>query len=72
MRLNHDEIIEYIESLEKDARAIRENMLQLAWSMRGGVTYEELAYSSPMEREIMMKIAIGNIEITKKIQMPHF
>jgi len=40
--------------------------------MRGGVSYEDALNMSEFERRAIQEIIEGNLEITKKTQMPFF
>lgn len=72
MTLENDQVIEYLESLDRESRAIREELLKICWYMRGGVTYNQAAALSPQEREIINDIIKENLETTKKSGMPFF
>ena len=73
MTLDTDEQLEkYLEGLESESKAIREEALRFTWWMRGGVSYEESMMLSFEERTIIAKIIEDNMEATKKSQMPFF
>ena len=73
MTLDTDEQLEkYLEGLESESKAIREEALRFTWWMRGGVSYEEAMMLSFEERTIIAKIIDDNMETTKKSQMPFF
>jgi hypothetical protein len=72
LTLENDQVIEYLESLDRESRAIREELLKICWYMRGGVTYNQAAALSPQEREIINDIIKENLETTKKSGMPFF
>lgn len=58
--------------MEKESNAIRQEALQLAWYMRGGLTYEQALYLSIGERKIINEIVKSNLETTKKSGLPFF
>jgi hypothetical protein len=71
LTLTTDEQIEdYLESLERESKAIKEEALRFTWWMRGGVSYEESMQLSWEERTIIAKIIEDNMETAKKSQMP--
>ncbi len=72
MTLTDAEIESWLELLEKETKAIREEALRFTWWMRGGVSYDESMMLSHEEREIIGKIIDDNLEATKKSQMPFF
>jgi hypothetical protein len=66
------DIVAYIESLERETKAIKEDLLRVCWYMRGGISYEDAMYLSQSERDIIAKIIKDNMETTKKSGMPFF
>ena len=72
MTLSDAEIEEWLELLDKETKAIREESLRFTWWMRGGVSYDEAMQLSKEEREIIARIIEDNMEATKKSQMPFF
>ena len=72
MTLTDAEIEEWLELLDKETKAIREEALRFTWWMRGGVSYDEAMQLSKEEREIIARIIEDNMEATKKSQMPFF
>jgi hypothetical protein len=72
LTLSEKEIIELIESYEKQARAIKQEALKISWFMRGGISYDDAMFLSPQEREIITGIVKENMETTKKSGLPFF
>lgn len=72
MTLSDAEIENYLNVLDNEAKAIREEALRFTWWMRGGVSYDEAMLLSHEERQIIGKIIEDNMEATKKSQMPFF
>ena len=64
------EVIELLESYDKQAKAIKDEVLRMCWFMRGGLTYGEGMMLSNQEREIISKIIKDNLESTKKSGLP--
>jgi hypothetical protein len=58
--------------MEKDANAIRQEALQMAWFMRGGLTYDQAMQLSVHERKLINDIIKGNLDTTKKSGLPFF
>ena len=58
--------------MENECAAIKKNALSMSWYMRGGVSYEDILNMSAEEREEIKKIIDGNLDVTKKSQMPFF
>ena len=72
MNLSNYEIVDYLKSLDKEARAIREEALRFCWYMRGGLSYADALLLSQDERKIVSKIIDDNMEVTKKSGLPFF
>lgn len=70
--MTNEEIINLIESYEKQARAVKQEALKISWYMRGGVSYEDAMMLSFQEREIISDIIKENMETTKKSGLPFF
>jgi hypothetical protein len=70
LTLTDADIEDWLNLLEKETKAIREEALRFTWWMRGGVSYEESMMLSHEEREIIGKIIDDNMETAKKSQMP--
>jgi len=65
------EILKYVEKLDKEARAIKKDVLKICWYMRG-MSYSEAINLSSEEREIVGEIIKENLETTKKTKLPFF
>lgn len=67
-----EEIDKLAESMEKESRALKDELYKFCWYMRGGLTAEQAFQLSNEDREIIAKIIEGNLEIAKKTQLPFF
>jgi hypothetical protein len=72
LTLDNPETIEYLEQLDKESRAIRNESMKLSWWMRGGATYEDIIMMSRSERDMIGKLIEDNMEATKKSGLPFF
>jgi hypothetical protein len=72
LTLTDAEIEDWINLLDKETKAIREEALRFTWWMRGGVSYNEAMMLGYEERQIIARIIEDNLEATKKSQMPFF
>jgi hypothetical protein len=70
--LSNEEIVAWLDSLEKDSKALKKEIMQLCWYMRGSVSYTEAMEMSPSERETIVKLVKDNLETAKKSGMPFF
>ena len=72
MSLTIDEILKVSQELEKETKAIKEEMLRICWFMRGGVTLSEAYMLDAQDREIVSNIIKQNLETTKTSGLPFF
>ena len=72
MSLTNEQIDGYINKLEKEAKALREEALRYCWFMRGGLTYDQAMMLGMHEREFINKLVKENLETTKKSGLPFF
>ena len=70
--MGNDEIETFLESIEKSAKALKQEILTMCWHMRGGLTYDEAMMLSPDERIIIGDIVKDHMETTKKTGLPFF
>ena len=70
--LDSDGISQMVDSMEKETKTIRTEIIKLCWYMRGGVTYEEAMQMSYSERLAMSDLVKENLETTKKSGLPFF
>jgi hypothetical protein len=67
-----DEIVEYTQRMEKETKAIKEELYKFCWYMRGGLSFTEAFELNLEDREILGKIVSENLETTKKSNLPFF
>lgn len=58
--------------MEKEAKALKTEVMRMCWYMRGGITYGEAMNLSVTEREAIGGIIKEHIETTKKTGLPFF
>jgi hypothetical protein len=58
--------------MEKEVRAIKEELIKLCWFMRGGLTLTEAYDTDPEDRELIAKLIESNLETTNKTKLPFF
>ena len=71
LTLSHPEILQYAEQMDKEARAVKKDVLKMCWYMRG-LSYAEGMNLSYEEREIIGEIIKENLETTKKTGLNFF
>lgn len=72
MTLSNQEIAEYLESLEKESKALAKIIFNLSWHMRGGTTLDEAFQISHSDREIIAELVKERVEIANETGLPYF
>jgi len=70
--MSNDEIEKYINKLETEAEALEKNLLQIVWSMRGGISITEAYQLSPSQQEHALELFKDNLEVAKSTHLPFF
>ena len=70
--MSGEDMLAYFEQMERQSKALKDEVLRMCWYMRGGLTYEEAMLLSNDERVIINKIIKDNLETAKKTGMPFF
>lgn len=70
LTLSNENIINWVNQLEKESKALKQEILKICWYMRGGITYSEAMQLSFEERKIIGDIVNDNFETTKKTGLP--
>ncbi len=65
------EILRLTEKMDKEAKAIKKDVLKMCWYMRG-LSYSEAMHLSWEERELVGEIIKENLDTTKKTGLPFF
>lgn len=65
------EILQEVEKIDREAKAIKKEIYQMCWYMRG-LSIAEGMNLTHEDREIIGDIIKENLEITKKSQLPFF
>lgn len=72
MSLTPEQIKELIEKFEKDTKALRKEILDLCWHMRGGLSYDDGMLLTHEDRELLHKIVKEHLDTTQKTNLPYF
>ena len=70
--MSSDQIIEELDSMEKEAKAMRDDVLRICWYMRGAISYNDGMLLSATDRELINKLVKDNLETTQKSGLPFF
>jgi hypothetical protein len=58
--------------MDKEVSSIRQEAMQMAWYMRGSLSYDQALQLSVGEKKIINELIKGNLETTKKSGLPFF
>lgn len=72
MSLSLEEIQKLSELMEREAKALKNQIYQIMWFMRGSITISEAFELESEDLEIIGKIIKDNLETTKKTRLPFF
>jgi hypothetical protein len=72
LTLTLDEIQEVVTELEKESKALKEEIFKLAWYMRGSLSITEAYTLDSQDREILNKIILDNLQTAKETGLPFF
>ena len=71
MTLNNEEVVELLNSYEKESKALRKYIYKLVWHMRGGLSINQGFEIGYQDREIINDLISENIELTNKTGHPY-
>ena len=66
------EIDDFTTSMDREVKAIKEELFTCCWHLRGGLSISEAHELTIEDREIIQKMIKNHIEITKESKMPFF
>ena len=72
MSLNSEQIQQLIEQFENESKALKNEILEMCWHMRGSISYDEGMQLAHTDREIINKIIREHLETTQKSGLPFF
>lgn len=70
--MSMDEIQAEVTKMEKESKALKEELFRFAWFMRGAVTLEQAYQLDLQDREIIAEIVKYNLETTKNSGLPFY
>ena len=65
-----EDIREFTDSLERQAKALKEEVIRICWWMRGSISYTEAHMLGSRDRELISKLINENFEASKKVGQP--
>jgi hypothetical protein len=70
LTLSNEEITELIEMFDKEAKAVKEDLLKICWYMRGSISYEESFFLTREEKQIIANLIKDNMDTVEKTGLP--
>ena len=70
--MSNEDMLNYFNQLEKQAKALKQEVLKLCWYMRGSLSYDDGMLLSFEDRNNISKLIGENLETAKKTGMPFF
>jgi hypothetical protein len=58
--------------MDREVEALKHNLYQMCWFMRGGITIEQVYMMDIADHSIIAKIIKSNMETTKESGLPFF
>ena len=72
LTLTNDEVIDWLGKLDRESKALKQEVLKFSWYMRGGLSYDDAIMLSYEDRKIISDIIKENLDITKESGLPFF
>ena len=72
LTLSNEEVVEWIDQLEKESKAIKKSLIKLCWYMRGGMSLEEAWATSYHDRQLINEMINENLDVAKETGLPFF
>jgi hypothetical protein len=70
--MNGELVEKYLDQLDKESKAFRDEALRMTWWMRGGISFDEAMLLCNQDRELINELIKENMEATKKSGLPFF
>ena len=72
LALSNEDIVTLLDQMEKETKAMRDDVLRICWYMRGSISYSDGMMLSRTDQILINKIIKDNMETTKKSGLPFF
>jgi hypothetical protein len=67
-----EEIDQLSQKMEKETKALKDEIFRVCWFMRGSVSVSEAYEMTQEDFSVMNKVISDNLETTKKTKLPFF
>jgi hypothetical protein len=72
LALSNEDIVTLLDQMDKETKAMRDDVLRICWYMRGSISYSDGMMLSRNDQILINKIIKDNMETTKKSGLPFF
>ena len=72
LTMSSQDMLNYFNQLDRESKALKEEVIKLCWYMRGALSYDEGMLLSAEDRSQIAKLVKENLETAKKTGMPFF
>jgi hypothetical protein len=72
LALSNEDIVTWLDQMDKETKAMRDDVLRICWYMRGSISYSDGMMLSRTDQILINKIIKDNMETTKKSGLPFF
>lgn len=72
MTLDNQEIVDLIEGLERESKALIKQLYTITWHQRGGLTLDEAFQIGYNDRQIIAELIKERTEVTNETRLPYF
>ena len=72
MALSNEDIVTLLDQMDKETKAMRDDVLRICWYMRGSISYSDGMMLLRTDQILINKIIKDNMETTKKSGLPFF
>jgi hypothetical protein len=72
LTLDNQEIVELIESFERESKALIKHLYTITWHQRGGLTLDEAFQIGHSDRQIIGELIKERTEVTNETKYPYF
>jgi len=72
LALSNEDIVTWLDQMDKETKAMRDDVLRMCWYMRGSISYSDGMMLSRTDQILINKIIKDNMETTKKSGLPFF
>lgn len=70
--MNNEDIVRELEKMDKESNSLKDDLIKIAWWMRGSISYDQAYNLTKKDRELVNALIKENLEASKKSGTPIF